>query len=428
MPNKCTHLQKDQYLPLDTTVIGLTGPLSSGVSTVAGFLKEKGFVLRRLSDVIRQKLASKGIHNPTPQQLQNKGDELRKSLGASVLVQMCLEGLGAKTPNKIAIDGLRNPGEVQYLRRFSKFYLVAIDSPQDERLKRYRVVTGENIPDQEFYNLDERDSGKNQPPYGQNVTACIDLADFQIINDRPWDRDLTIKDQFFKKIETLLSLIEEPGSKFPSPREIGMHFAYSASLMSPCLKRQVGSTIAKEVGPKGQELAIAIGYNRPPDGINSCLDRFRGCYRDFLKKSMDGKLRKELKKRGYKKGTDEIIEAFLSYPDVKRLDYCQSIHAEESAILQVAKLGGNSLSGTTLYTTTFPCLLCAKKIIQTGISRIVYNEAYPIQEAKDLLMEALRPDNLIRFEGVKALAFLSFSNRIENRGWEKWNYVLNAKK
>jgi len=414
MPNERTHPKKDQYLPLETTVIGLTGPLSSGVSTVAGFLKEKGFVLKRLSDVIRQELAAKGIHNPTPQQLQNKGDELRKTLGASVLVQICINELGKITPNNIAIDGLRNPGEVQYLRRFSRFFLAAIDSPQDERLKRYRIVTGKNIPDQEFYNLDERDSGKNQPAYGQNVTACIDLADFQIINDRPWDRDLTIKDQFFKKIEFLLSLIEEPGSKFPSPREIGMHFAYSASLMSPCLKRQVGATIAKEVGPKGQELAIAIGYNRPPDGISPCYDRFHECYRDSLKKSTEEKLKEELKKHGYKKGTNEIIKAFLSYPEIKRLDYCQSIHAEESAILQVAKLGGNSLSGTTLYTTTFPYLLCAKKIIQTGISRIVYNEAYPIQEAKDLLNEALKPENLIRFEGVKSLAFFKLFQQNKN--------------
>ncbi len=400
-----------EYWRPETIVIGLTGPLSAGCSTVSEYLTEqteqKGFILRRLSDTIRRELKEKDrVEEPTPQQMQDKGDELRKSEGEAVLVKMVFTDLADRKPERIVIDGVRNPGEIKYLRKFSHFFLIAIDAAREERLRRYRAKTGIDISDQEFYAIDERDSGKNQPGHGQNVTHCIDLADFQVINDDTWDDDLTIRDNLFKKIDVLLDLIDKPGFKQPSMQEVGMHFAYSASLMSPCLKRQVGAMIAREID-SGKELAIAIGHNRPPDGIKTCHDRYQTCYRDLLKGKMQKKLKDTLHNIPGLPGTieDDIIRSVLSDPELKQLDYCQSIHAEESAILQVAKLGGVSLGGTTLYTTTFPCLLCAKKIIQTGIKRIVFNEAYPMIQARDLLAQSLGRDNLIRFEGVKSLAF-----------------------
>jgi len=184
-----------------------------------------------------------------------------------------------------------------------------------------------------------------------------------------------------------------------------MHFAYSASLLSPCLKRQVGATIARRIESE-KELAIAIGYNGPPTGIKTCHERYKDCYRDVLKNKVQGKIKKKLAELGFPVESGiEIFGSFLSDPEFKHLDYCQAVHAEESAILQIAKLGGTSLEGTNLYTTTFPCLMCAKKIIQTGISKIVYNEAYPSIEAKEILLSALGNESLVRFEGVKSLAF-----------------------
>ena len=52
----------------------------------------------------------------------------------------------------------------------------------------------------------------------------------------------------------------------------------------------------------------------------------------------------------------------------KTLQYCRALHAEENAILQTAKIGGIGLKNATIYTTTFPCELCAKKIYQVGYS------------------------------------------------------------
>jgi len=41
---------------------------------------------------------------------------------------------------------------------------------------------------------------------------------------------------------------------------------------------------------------------------------------------------------------------------------------------------GISVKGATLYTTFSPCLLCAKMIINAGISEVVYNASYPLAE------------------------------------------------
>lgn len=60
----------------------------------------------------------------------------------------------------------------------------------------------------------------------------------------------------------------------------------------------------------------------------------------------------------------------------KDLYDCQAVHAEENAILNSARFGGISLDGATLYTTTQPCLLCAKKIIASHIKEVVYLEPY----------------------------------------------------
>lgn len=59
--------------------------------------------------------------------------------------------------------------------------------------------------------------------------------------------------------------------------------------------------------------------------------------------------------------------------------YMFVIHAEANAILNKNMA---DISGCTLYTTLFPCNECAKLIIQSGITEVVYKEnKYPDQEA-----------------------------------------------
>lgn len=55
----------------------------------------------------------------------------------------------------------------------------------------------------------------------------------------------------------------------------------------------------------------------------------------------------------------------------------RTIHAETNAIIQAA-LHGVSTRGATCYVTHFPCINCTKALINAGIIRLVYSNAYRI--------------------------------------------------
>ena len=57
----------------------------------------------------------------------------------------------------------------------------------------------------------------------------------------------------------------------------------------------------------------------------------------------------------------------------------RTIHAETNAIIQAA-LHGVSTRDATCYVTHLPCINCTKALINAGINRIVYGEAYRVDE------------------------------------------------
>lgn len=63
------------------------------------------------------------------------------------------------------------------------------------------------------------------------------------------------------------------------------------------------------------------------------------------------------------------------------------LHAESNAISKCAKWGG-STNNSTLYVTMSPCYECAKLIIQAGIKRVVYRDAYRDITGIELLKQA----------------------------------------
>ena len=62
------------------------------------------------------------------------------------------------------------------------------------------------------------------------------------------------------------------------------------------------------------------------------------------------------------------------------MDECLCSHGEENAIVQAA-YHGVGLMDSTIYSTFAPCLLCAKMIINSGISEVVYNQGYPLNDS-----------------------------------------------
>lgn len=59
---------------------------------------------------------------------------------------------------------------------------------------------------------------------------------------------------------------------------------------------------------------------------------------------------------------------------------CQrTVHAEANAIAQAARNGAR-VDGATAYVTHSPCLGCFKLLANAGIARIVYREAYKLDD------------------------------------------------
>ena len=147
-------------------------------------------------------------------------------------------------------------------------------------------------------------------------------------------------------------------------------------MRSSCLKRKVGAVIVDDLGN-----VFSSGYNEVPCTQKSCIQEYGRCYRDQLKAEFRDKL------GALSLDENEQDQVYKSFKEsFKILDYCRALHAEENAILNVARIGASAvLSGSTLYTTTYPCNLCANKIAQVGISSIVYFEPYPMLEAKKIL-------------------------------------------
>ena len=142
-----------------------------------------------------------------------------------------------------------------------------------------------------------------------------------------------------------------------------MKIATVVAERSTCLRRRVGAVLVKD------KRLLTTGYNGAPSGLQHCAES--GCLRQLQ-----------------------------GVPPGQRHELCRGLHAEQNAIIQAA-LHGVSIRGAVLYCTHHPCSLCARMLINAGITRIVLVENYPDPLARDLFAEAgiyietVRPDDNI---------------------------------
>ncbi len=164
-------------------VIGITGTLLSGKDTVSRILKEKGFQVIVLSDIVRDELRSKGmeINRKT---MQDMGNDLRREHGGHVLAERALQKFQSYSA-PLVINGIRNLDEIKYLRENSEFKLIGVDAPLETRWARLQARNrdAELLNHDKFVIDDARDRGFNEPLNGQQVGMCLVHADFLINND-----------------------------------------------------------------------------------------------------------------------------------------------------------------------------------------------------------------------------------------------------
>lgn len=319
------------------------------------------------------------------------------------------------------IECFRNPHEIEYFRRrFHEFFLFSIYSDEKIRFKRAKEKYG--LSEKDCLIIDRVDQGGDffSEQFSQNIKRCVYLSDITLTNQYQ-EYDL------YLKLLNYYALIKSPGCVKPTHQERNMNLAYSFSLNSTCICRQVGSVIINK------SYVVGGGWNDTGGERIGCIYRLRGdvkrtdnisfpiCaekdYEKFKKLITDGRnlnhsfcfkdemgeLAKE-KVRGKEIKTDDFD--LLDEIETRSLQFCRALHAEENAILQTARIGGSELTGAVLYTTTFPCELCAKKILQVGIKEVVYCEPYPKSISLEVFFkETFSKINITPFEGVKSPSF-----------------------
>ena len=170
---------------MNSKIIGLTGAFGSGKSTAAAFFKELGFYKIVLSEFLEEEAKKRGTTDITRKVLQDIGNEWREKYGASVLAKKALHEILVGKHEKVVIDGIRNIGEIKYLRNSGNFTLAAVVSDRKTRFERLRKLKRrENLTWELFEKLDARDSGVGERGTGLQVDRCIELANITIKNNR----------------------------------------------------------------------------------------------------------------------------------------------------------------------------------------------------------------------------------------------------
>ncbi len=320
-------------------LIGITGKNGSGKGEVAKFLTESGYEYYSLSDILRDELISRQ-KEITRQALIDIGNELRAEHGAGTLAERTLAKLDPEA--HAVIDSIRNPFEVEVLRRRKDFHLLSIEADSLVRFDRIKGRGRENDPHtyESFLEIEAKEA-QTPDPATQQLNRTAAMADAVVYNNGTLDE---LRDQVRQVVQALAANLTRP-----SWDRYFMDIARVVSLRGNCIKRKIAAVIVKD------RRIISTGYNGTPRGIINCNEG--GCPR---------------------------CNCFGTSGE--KLDECLCSHAEENAIVQAA-YHGVSIKGATLYTTYSPCLICTKMIINSGIAEVVYDKAYCIAETPLRLLD-----------------------------------------
>ena len=390
---------------------------------------------------------------------------------------------GINIGTRICIDSLRNSFEARYLQeRFSAFYLINVYN-HDVRGTLNNLVESkrENKNDdrgqlikESIYQLYKKEA-TSEVDDGHlamhDVDTCVSNAEIHITNRDDGHVDDLYKDTHFYSIAEqwmkFAALIQRPGLFTPDTEERCMQIAYTAKFNSGCISRQVGAVITNKDGS-----IRTIGWNDPPQGQVPCAlrdtadllqintDEFTPAskeqvsmmYSEFETGGEYDKDKQEIiekadyKLYGGKSFKDKLrfkeIEIFKQENKSLNLPYCfkqchtawyakdsgnqfhqRAIHAEENAMMQMVKYGGEALKGGIIYVTASPCEICSKKLYQIGVRTIIFIDPYPGIAPWQVIRSGLLRPKLECYEGVYGASyfklyshFVDYKNELKVRG------------
>jgi dephospho-CoA kinase len=180
-------------------IICLTGMPGAGKSSVASFLKQKGFDVVTMGDVVREEAKRQGLE-PTDINLGKMMLKLRQDLGPGAVGYVVLQKLTRDGgSSNVVIDGIRSIAEVEVLKKVGHVRLLAIHASQDTRFKhlkgRGRVDAPSNT--NEFAARDKRE-------LSVGVSEAIAFANEVISNN-----DLTLEQLKLRAYDIVKEWLEE---------------------------------------------------------------------------------------------------------------------------------------------------------------------------------------------------------------------------
>lgn len=421
LPSNKTKKSSDDSLNLirerrsQELVIGLCGAVGSGVKSLKETLEDQlgqhGYHIEhiRLSELIaetqpdRSKILNlKGFQRYTS--LQDLGDKIRENYGNSILAELAIRRItvlrdasfgegkadanATKVTKKVAyiINQIKHPSEIDLLREVyrNNFYLMGVLRTEEERKRNLKE---EPMSDGEAATLIDRDR-KSSDDNGQHVEKSLFQADYFIQN-------IDVAEEIKKSVTRFIKLVHGTNHITPKKDETGIYAAYSASLRSACLSRQVGAAIANEEGiilSTGCNDVPSFGgglYNADSSVDKRCFNSGGVCHNDKHKRLLKEEIELILESNNIE-NYKHIAENILVNSKAKSLiEYSRAIHAEMDAITALARSTNNNTIDKTLYCTTYPCHVCARHIVAAGIKRVVYIEPYEKSLAIQLHSDAI---------------------------------------
>lgn len=414
-------------------VFGFVAPIGADLTNTLGafreFLQHTGYIVEEVKvtdafkhfrEVVKPKTALE--HKKTKERYETHiayGNQLREHfkddsiLAATSIVRLQRKRLRSRPSPPDSYQGIaylvyqfKRKEEVDLFRTVyrSTFFQVSVYSRRGARVDYLARRFGESANSANFdifrsdaesiVGVDERENNV----HGQRVAEIFHEADFIVNLDVA---DPSITDQVHRFCE----LVFGSNSVSPGRMEYGMFLAQAAALRTLDLSRQVGAAIFDLGGE-----VITLGSNEVPKaGGGTYWPNENFDDRDYRRQidSNDQRKRQILR---------DIIENICPISEVEErmqseelnqlqlmdaLEYGRCVHAEMLALSDAARLG-RSVKGSTLYSTTFPCHLCTKHIVASGIARVVFLEPYP----KSLAIR-LHADS-IQVEGADRGPYASF--------------------
>lgn len=143
----------------------------------------------------------------------------------------------------------------------------------------------------------------------------------------------------------------------PNWNQYFMEFARLAAKRSTCVRRSVGAVLVRD------RMILSTGYNGAPKGVGHCTN-------------------------------DSCIRRVRDVPSGKMAEVCMAVHAEQNVIAQAA-YHGIETKDSVLYSTTKPCVICLKILINAGVKKVYYEQPYNDQIV----------DNLVKISDIELIHY-----------------------